>query len=204
LATIQHTWWIAEIGLDLEDEDKTPLTDRELAAYAANTRGRTRDVVAIRTPGGQHIPDLRVCSGNTELAIEIQLTRKPRGEFERILRAYKNDPGITAVQYWAATPSLAHHIENAARAVHADDLVTVHILHRPTPWAPVATTDESRLDALIRHREELNQRRTNDFYARTTQAVGIPDASAEINKTPRTTVEQTGHSGPTGALRRMR
>ena len=107
IATMQHTWWVAEIGLELEEQGHRPVSDRELVANAKRNKAGRSDPLAIKTPSGQHFADLRYCTRDTETAIEVQLTRKPRSEFERIIRAYAQDRSITHVRYLVASPSLA-------------------------------------------------------------------------------------------------
>jgi hypothetical protein len=73
---------------------------------------------------GLHYPDLLLTTADgRRVALELELSGKPRTKLESILAAYGADPRIAGVVYLLETQRLARVVERAARKLGVSDLI---------------------------------------------------------------------------------
>lgn len=130
----------------------------EMAAVVSERRMRSRDAAAahdarsrgaavaepfgVRLGGGGaggrerfHYPDLLLLrAGGGRLAVELELTGKPRTRRERILAGYGADRRVDGVLYLVEIPRVGREIEASAGRLGVADRVRV----QPVRWLPGA------------------------------------------------------------------
>jgi hypothetical protein len=109
---------VAERTLRSRDgaQQDEPRPGRALGVRLGRTGPRGRE--------GLHYPDLLLTSTDgRRVALELELSAKPRTKLESILAAYGADPRIAGVVYLVETQTVAGSVERAARKVGVSDLI---------------------------------------------------------------------------------
>jgi hypothetical protein len=144
-ATVTHWRWSGWAALTVEREfgPERVLSDREVRSWEREAGERFVSAVVGRLPDGgarPHRPDLAVLGqgrGEVALVVEVELTQKARRRLQAILRGYARNRRIGRVRYYAP-PSIARAVDEAARAVHASEVVDVR------PLAELEVLDAAR------------------------------------------------------------
>ncbi|MEW6727710.1 MAG: replication-relaxation family protein [Bacillota bacterium] len=113
LHTFRHDLLVADVAIVLARATGGEwITERDLRA----------DAGGIGRPGPRaYVPDgALVRPGGARIAVEVEITSKPRARLEKILRGYVRRPEFAEVWYYTATSRLAEKIEAAARRLRLD------------------------------------------------------------------------------------
>jgi hypothetical protein len=108
------------------------VSEREMRSHDGRPEHR-REPIGVRLGGvgprggeRRHYPDLLLeCRTGHRVAVELELTTKPRRRLEGILAGYATDPRIDAVLYLVRDPPTGRAIERAAASLGSSPTVIV-------------------------------------------------------------------------------
>ncbi len=123
--------WLAAHGGWFGTVDRV-VSEREMRSHDGRPEHRSEPVGVrlggIGPRGGErrHYPDLLLeCRSGHRVAVELELTAKPRGRLEGILAGYATEPRIDAVLYLVRDASTGRAIERAAASLGTSPTVIV-------------------------------------------------------------------------------
>lgn len=116
LHTLKHDLLVVDIALALAARGSRWITERELRA----------GVGGIGRPGPRaHVPDgVLIHPGGAWIAVEVEISSKPKARLERLLRGYVRRPEFNQVLYICKTKRQTERIQELARRI-APGLVVV-------------------------------------------------------------------------------
>lgn len=116
LHTFKHDLLVADIALALAATGGDRwITERELRAGAGG----------IGRPGPRaHVPDGVLARSGKRIAVEVELTAKPKARLEKLLRGYVRRTEYQQIWYFCKTKRQAEHIQDVARRIAPSLVVT--------------------------------------------------------------------------------